>query len=172
MNYLKNKTCYLCGPIMALSDEKSSSWRDNISKYLSNYGINVLDPLKKDDAELGESSKDRQKFRDLISQERWEDHKKLFWPIARWDLKAVNKSDFIIFNYDADCPTVGTYHEIVVASQQKKPILLKYDRSQLARFNFWLPILIKSEHMFAEWGQMLNHLGEVDNGIHSTSYWV
>jgi len=173
MEYLKGKTCYLCGPIAAASSTEMSNWREGIKPFLADLGVNVLDPLKKDKEGLAETPEERQRFKDLIMQEKWEEHKKLFWPVARWDLRSVDKSDFIIVNYNPEIPTVGTWHEVVMASHiQKKPVLLKYDRSQLDKFNFWVPVLVKSQHLFPTWDKLKEELNKVDQGQFDTSYWT
>jgi nucleoside 2-deoxyribosyltransferase len=172
MGYLSGKTVYLCGPIAAATTEEMGTWRESIKPFLYDLGVIVLDPLKKDKEGLGETDEDRQKFRDLIMQEKWAEHKELFWPVARWDLRAVDKSDFIIVNYNPLIPSVGTFHELVNASQQKKPILLKYDRNQLDKFNFWLPVLVKTENFFPTWEQMKESLLQVDKGVYNSSYWT
>jgi hypothetical protein len=172
--YLSGKTVYLCGPIAGVSQEDSSSWREYIKPTLNKFNLNILDPLKKDKEGLGESAEDRQKFRNLIMQEKWEEHKKLFWPVARWDLRSVDKSDFIIVNYDDPThATVGTWHEVVMASHiEKKPVLLKYNRNHLDKFNFWVPVLVKSYHMFAEWNDMFVYLNKINDGHLDSSHWT
>jgi hypothetical protein len=172
MNYLNGKTCYLCGPIAAAADS-GTTWRNEITPKLKSYGINVLDPCKKTTSGLSEIHDDKEKFKKLIMEENWEEHKKQFWPIARWDLRAVDKSDFLILNYDALQASVGTWHEVVMASHiQKKPVLLKYDRKQLDKFNFWVPILVKTQHLFSDWDKLFKELDKVNSGQFDTSYWT
>jgi hypothetical protein len=172
MGYLNGKTVYLCGPIAAATDS-GTAWRNELTPKLVAMGLTVLDPCKKTTSELSEIDEDRTKFKELIMAEKWAEHKKAFWPIARWDLRSVDKSDFIIVLYDPTVATVGTWHEVVMASHiQKKPVLLKYDRAQLDKFNFWVPVLIKEQHLFPEWDLMMAELNKVDQGIFDTSYWT
>ena len=170
MNYLKLKTVYLCGAIKDATDD-GISWRDTITPKLEKYGVNVLDPCKKtgNSEEIGDAKK---RFRDIIIDEDWKQIKEEFWPVVRWDLRSVDKSDFIIFDYNTDVNTIGSIHELVVASSQKKPILLKYNKSQLSKFNPWIVTFIKESHFFSDWGDMFNYLEDVNNGIFDSSYWV
>jgi len=114
----------------------------------------------------------KKKFRKLIIAEQWDQVKKDFWPIVRTDLRLVDHCDFIILNHDPTVPTVGTIHELVVATFEKKVILLKYEKDQLDKFNPWMATFIKSHHFFSQWEEMFTYLHKVDSGQLDTSYWV
>ena len=172
MNYLNGKTVYLCGAISYLQDS-GVTWRQHITPRLQKLGINVIDPCSKTVTEANEVGKDKERFRELIKEEKWEELKKEFWPVVRYDLRSVDKSDFLILNYDAHSPTVGTWHEVVMASHiQKKPVLVKYDRSQLKDFNPWVVVLIKTGHLFPDWDSLFSHLDNVNIKNFNTSYWT
>jgi hypothetical protein len=170
MNYLKDKSCYLCGAIKDLSDD-GISWRDHITPKLLGYGLIVYDPCKKNDnmAEIGEAKKN---FTNIIMKEDWKKIKEEFWPIVRWDLRSVDKSDFIIFDYNPEVSTVGSIHELVVANLEKKPILLKYNKNQLEKFNPWITIFIKEHNFFTNWDDMFTYLDKINNGELDTSFWI
>ena len=170
MNYLKGKTTYLIGAIKDLSDA-GTTWRDTITPKLNDFGLLVLDPCKKANG-ISEIADAKQKFTNIILDEDWKQLKESFWPVVRWDLRSVDKSDFVIFDYNTDVNTVGSIHELVVASSQKKPILLKYNKHQLSKFNPWIATFIKEGHFFSSWDDMFNYLDEVDAGRLDTSLWV
>jgi len=174
MNYLKGKKVYLTGPIHSVNDD-GTIWRDEITPSLYRYGMEVLDPCKKivnGSVDLSEVGKNKQKFRDLVNSGDWGEVKRGFWPIVRCDLRMVDHCDFIIFNYDPLVPMVGSIHELVVATFEKKVILLKYEKKQLNDFNPWMATFIKEHHFFSEWNEMLIYLNKVNNGILDTSLWV
>lgn len=175
MNYLKGKKVYLSGHIHTLNDD-GMTWRNYITPLLEEFDLEVLDPCKKHiksgDGSLSEIGNSKKKFRDMIVNEQWDKVKVDFWPIVRTDLKMVDHCDFVICDYDPTLPTVGTIHELVVATFEKKVILLKYNRDQLESFNPWICTFIKSHHFFADWDLMWEYLEEVDNGKKDTSYWV
>ena len=170
MNYLKDRVAYLCGPIKDVSDD-GTSWRDSITPRLKQYGLGVLDPCKKanDKEEIGDAKK---KFKDIIMREDWKSLKEEFWPVVRWDLRSVDVSDFVIVDYNPEVSTVGSIHELVVANFEKKPILLKYNKSQLDKFNPWIGVFVKEHHFFSSWDDMFKYLDEVDAGRLDTSLWV
>jgi nucleoside 2-deoxyribosyltransferase len=176
MNYLSGKKVYLSGPIMNSSDD-GVEWRKDITPVLENrFQLEILDPCQKHialgDNRLNEIGESKKKFRELILNENWDQVKKDFWPIVRTDLRLVDHCDFIILDHDPTIPTVGTIHELVVATFEKKVVLLKYSKDQLESFNPWMATFIKPHHFFPTWDLMWNYLEEVDNGLKDTSYWV
>jgi hypothetical protein len=174
MNYLKGKKVYLSGP-MHLAIDDGAIWRDSITPKLKDMGMEILDPCRKPinaNPDLNEVGKNKEKFRDLITVEEWKTVKHEFWPIVRCDLRMVDHCDFIIFNYNPLTPMVGSIHELVVATFEKKVVLLKYDRNQLSDFNPWMATFIKEHHFFAEWEDMFDYLRKVDEGVFDTSLWV
>jgi hypothetical protein len=171
MNYLKDKAVYLCGGMSAYKDS-GMGWRDEVKPILTNrFGIHVYDPTHKEvvgAAEIGES---KEKFRKLILEEKWVELKEAFDLVVRWDLRAVDKADFLIVDYDPTIHTVGTIHELVLASSQKKPILVKYQKAHLSKVNPWMSILIRPEHFFSEWDDLFAYLQQVDEGHVNSDYW-
>lgn len=171
MNFLKNKIAYLSGSIFGLIDD-GKGWRDYVSVELQKIGINVSNPCMKKTNGSSEIGDDKNKFKEIILQENWGKIKEEFWPIVHSDLRNVDSADFLIFNYIPDVPTVGTVHELVVANFEKKPILLKYDKEKLDRFNPWMCVFVKKHHFFSEWSCLFDYLKEVDNGKIDTSLWA
>ena len=171
MNYLQDKSVYLCGTIYGNAND-GVLWRDYMTPLLCDRGIKVLNPCKKVNDVCGEIGADKENFKKMVINEQWGDLKKEFWNIVRYDLRCVDLSDFIVLNYDPTVPTIGTIHELVVATFEKKVILLKYDKNQLDQFNPWMATFIKDHHFFSEWDDMLKYLDKVNDGVLDTSYWV
>ncbi len=171
MEYLKGKSVYLCGPLHFCKDD-GMGWRDKITPKLETYGLSIEDPTKKTACGIGEVKDDKAMFKRLLIEKKFSEAKEVFWPIVRKDLRCVDKADFLIFCYDPSLPTVGTWHEVINASDQKKPILLKYDESQLDHFNPWTLTFIKAGCIFSEWDDMFSYLDKVNNGEFDTSYWT
>jgi nucleoside 2-deoxyribosyltransferase len=175
MNYLKGKKVYLSGPILNSKDD-GVEWRKEITPKLKKFGLEILDPCQKHiqtgDSRLNEIGESKKKFRELILQEKWDEVKQEFWPIVRTDLRLVDHCDFVILDHDPTVPTVGTIHELVVATFEKKVILMKYEKEHLSNINPWMATFIKSHHFFSSWEDMFDYLKEVDDGKKDTSYWV
>jgi len=172
MNYLQGKTAYLCGAMAALADS-GVQWRDWITEKLEEeFGMIVLDPTEKTTAGISEIGDDKEKFRDMCKREAWAELKDAFYDVVRWDLRAVDQADVIIVNYNTDVPTVGTWHEVEVANFERKPVLMKYDVTQLERFNPWVTVHMKPQHLFKEWDVLFDHLREVNRGHFDRRRWT
>lgn len=170
--YLKDKIVYLCGPI-GLSNDDGVEWRNNITPRLLKLGLKVDDPTKSTINGRGEIGNDKTYWKTLIKEQNFSQLKKEFWPIVHKDLRSVDKCDFLIVNYDALTPTVGTYDEITRAKISRKPILLKYNEEQLDYFNPWVVTWVKENELFSEWENLLKYLeNEIDNGYYNSSTWT
>ncbi len=158
---------------MCAYKDSGTGWRDWIKpELISKYGLNVFDPAHKVSNCASEIGENKDLFRDFILSENWEGLKKSFDPVCRWDLRSVDKSDFIIVAYDPKIHIFGTIHEIVVASWQRKPILVKYDRKELNVFNPWMTVLVQPKHLFAEWDDLFMYLDKVDQNDFDASCWT
>lgn len=164
MGYLQDKSVYLCGA-MSLATDDGIGWRDYVIPKLKSVGVDIADPTRKTTAGISEVGDDKEHFRELILEEKFDDLKDKFMPVARWDLRSVDKADFLIVCYDPNIPSVGTIDEITIANLQRKPILVKYDKTQLDKFNPWIIVRVKPENLFSSWEAMFDYLTNVDNGI-------
>lgn len=169
--YLRGKRVYLCGPIAMLADS-GITWRDYITPILANtYGCIVDDPCKKTTEGISEVGKDKEYFKSLIQKKDWVTLKEKFYPIVRYDLKAVDKADFIIYNYNPNVPTVGSTHEAVNASQKKTPVLIKYDAKDIDSFNPWIVTFVKPTWIYDDWNDMFKYLDKINAGELDSSHW-
>ena len=137
-NLLNGTRVYLSGPmdfVASRADEKAFGWRNRISRYLKSRGATVFDPWNKPEirglegygreSENTHATRNRWTYQDAAAgaQERgscaeW------FWPIMHIDLRMVDVADFIIAYVPTNVYSVGTPHEIIVARQQHKPVLM------------------------------------------------
>lgn len=101
-----------------VSDNEAIKWRDTITPILQNkYGVIVQDPCKKTINDAGELGDDKEYFKKLIKEKKYDQVKNEFYKIIRWDLKAVDRSDFLIVYHDPKIPTIGTLHEVINRSE-------------------------------------------------------
>ena len=134
---LKDARVYLSGPMDFVADreeEKRSGWRTRVGQVLKALGVVVFDPWVKPEVR-GVQGYGREDEKDSVARAGWTfaDTKDgaarraasadAFWPALHIDLRMVDTSDFVV----AHCPTnvysVGTPHEIILARQQRKPVL-------------------------------------------------
>jgi nucleoside 2-deoxyribosyltransferase len=167
MNYLSGKSVYLAGPMFACADD-GAAWRTLITPRLLAYGVSVENPVTKTLPNgMGEVEDDKKKFVDLIKAGKFLKLKKIFKPIGRKDLRCVDKADFIIAYYTSHVHMFGTIHELVLASQQSKPILLFIDKKCMedGTLNPWLSVITKPSCWFTDWDVLFNHLDNVNQKI-------
>lgn len=137
-NLLKGRRAYLSGPmdfVASREQEKKHGWRNKIGAFLKERGTVVLDPWNKPDVVgLQEYGREDEKSLDIKDHWTFEETRegakaraqcaKSFRQVQHIDLRMIDACDFVV----AYCPTniysVGTPHEIVVARQQHKPVLL------------------------------------------------
>jgi hypothetical protein len=136
-NLLRDARVYLSGPMDFVASrevEKKTGWRNRVGDFLKRLGVTVFDPWFKPEVyglhEYGKEDETTTKKREEWTFEAGADGAarratcaESFWPALHVDLRMVDTSDFVI----ACCPTnvysVGTPHEIVLARQQRKPVL-------------------------------------------------
>jgi len=171
MGYLNDKSVYLCGAMQMTSDD-GIGWRDYITPTLKKYGLNISDPTRKQCHSAQEIGDNKELFKSLRLKQDFKQLKKVFMPVARWDLRSVDKADFLIVAYDPCIPTVGTIDEIVIANMQRKPILMKYDPKKMEQFSSWMVVRIEPEHMFPTWKKMFKYLDSIDKGNIDPDYWT
>ncbi len=135
---LEGARVYLSGPmdfVASRAAEKRFGWRNRVSEFLQAMGVTVFDPWFKPDVRgLHEYGRE-----DLHTGERirrrwsWEGGRKgaearawcarQFWETLHIDLRMVDTSDFSISYCPTNIYSVGTPHEIILATLQHKPVL-------------------------------------------------
>jgi hypothetical protein len=162
---------YLAGSIDFASDG-GVGWRKDLSKKLVDLGIplyHILSPTHKPsnnlDAHLSNESRRLARFR---KNQNWDKHDDLMGKIAHLDLRLIDKSDFVIAHFSADnqgnrVPAYMTIHEIVVAREQQKPVLVVWDggKKSCSGYIMWI---VGHKHVFASFDEMLNYLKGIFSG--------
>lgn len=135
---LQGARVYLSGPmdfVASRSAEKKFGWRNRVSHFLQQFGVTVFDPWFKPDVRgLHEYGREDVKSGDRI-RNRWTYANGAAGAEARsWcarqfretlhiDLRMVDTSDFTISYCPTNIYSVGTPHEIIMATLQHKPVL-------------------------------------------------
>lgn len=169
MNLQGMKT-YLSGPIQYANDN-GTTWRQRITPKLISMGIDVIDPCDKKDftSEIGDFRNQMRLWRETGDFEKIRANMKI---IRRWDLRAVDYSNFIIVNVDKDIPTWGTVDECVVAERQKKPILIMC-KDGLAGCPDWLFAIAKLHEIFTTEDEVIEHLRHInEHGFENDLRWL
>jgi len=161
---LDGAVVYLGGPIDRAFDD-GLAWRIAIKKDFEAKGIQLvcLDPTNKFVGIKGEVGEEKIEQQILREKEDWHGLKELVKPIVRMDLRMVDLCDILIAKIDVNVHMCGTYHEIVVAIQEKKPILLIIEGGK-KNCPGWLFGVIDHEFMFDSIEECLNYLDQVNRG--------
>jgi nucleoside 2-deoxyribosyltransferase len=96
---------YLGGPIEGLSWEEAARWRINATEWLKGYGIETLDPMRRD-------------FREVIESGADIDPNEIVIP-DKWD---ILQSDAVLVNYSQR--STGTAMEIIYAYTYGIPVFV------------------------------------------------
>lgn len=157
MSFLKDKRCYLSGPIQY--DTSKENWRITPKKILvEEFGMNLFDPFDDPKQKFTDALYKAQKERDFDTVV------KICRGFVRKDLSYVDRSDLLIAYLPCNVKTTGTIHEIIVANDAKKPTLLVTDSDNIADIPLWFWGFIPKECMFAGWKSLYNHLNQVNEG--------
>ncbi len=137
-NLLNGTRVYLSGPmdfVASREEEKAFGWRNRITRYLRARGATVFDPWNKPEIR-GLEGYGREDEHSRAAREGWtyrDDREgalarghcaEWFWPMMHIDLRMVDVADFVIAYVPTNIYSVGTPHEIIVARQQHKPVLM------------------------------------------------
>jgi hypothetical protein len=136
-NLLKGARVYLSGPmdfVASRASEKKYGWRNRVGDFLRRHGATVFDPWHKPPVK-GRSSYGEEDEKSTEVRATWtykggragaaarSSCSGAFWETMHIDLRMVDISDFIISYCPTNIYSVGTPHEIVMARQQRKPVL-------------------------------------------------
>jgi len=135
---LQGARVYLSGPmdfVASRAAEKKVGWRNRVGDFLEATGVTVFDPWFKPGVRgLHEYGREDEKSVGRI-RERWTYRSgrkgaearawcsRQFWETLHIDLRMVDTSDFTISYCPTNIYSVGTPHEIIMATLQHKPVL-------------------------------------------------
>jgi hypothetical protein len=134
---LRDARVYLSGPmdfVASRAAEKATGWRTRIDQFLRALGVVVFDPWEKPEVrqmhDYGREGEGTTDVRAAWTYEGGEEGAaarakvaESFWPAVHIDLRMVDTSDFIICYCPTNVYSVGTPHEIILARDQRKPVL-------------------------------------------------
>ena len=134
---LRDARVYLSGPmdfVASRAAEKATGWRTRIGQFLRRLGVIVFDPWEKPEVramhEYGREGEGTTDVRAGWTYRGGEEGAaarahvaESFWPALHIDLRMVDTSDFIICYCPTNVYSVGTPHEVILANEQRKPVL-------------------------------------------------
>lgn len=160
MNRLKNQRVYLAGAMDRVAD-RGATWRDNITPFLAEMGIEVFNPISKP-TNIGLEDHDTHSIKTKLKQkERYDELSSMMKIIRSVDLRLVDISDFMIVNLDLNVHPCGTLEEIFWANRQKKPIIVHMVQGKNQTPD-WLFGTIPHQMIFSTWEEIKAYLVHID----------
>jgi nucleoside 2-deoxyribosyltransferase len=168
INRLNKQRVYLAGAIDRVAD-RGIGWRDEITPFLSNMGIEVINPLKKT-SNVGLENDSVHKFKvALRSEKKYDELSALMKNIRAVDLRLVDISDFLLVNLDLNTHPCGTYEEIFWANRQKKPIVIHMEQGKINAPD-WLFGTVPHQTIFSSWDDIKEYLTHINSSENIDTY--
>ena len=161
MNRLHSQRVYLAGAMDRVPD-RGTTWRDSITPFLQNLGIEVFNPISKP-SNIGLEDCDVHTIKaKLKAKENYDELSSMMKTIRAVDLRLVDISDFLIVNMNLDIHPCGTYEEIFWANRQKKPIIIHMEQGKKYAPD-WLFGTIPHQTIFSTWDEIKDYLVHIDS---------
>ena len=163
-NRLNNLRCYLAGPIDH-ADDDGIGWRTEMTEFLSEHGVIVLDPCDKPvkDSYFKEIGNEKEKMMNLKETGRYFELTQRMKEIVHMDLRMVDISDFVIVYLDFNQRPFGTIHELLNSLHQRKPTLVVVEGGRSNASN-WLFGIMNYEFMFDDFESLQTWITQIDDG--------
>ena len=165
-NRLKGSRVYLCGAMDRVPDG-GVQWRESITPWLHELGINVIDPCNKPIDIAVEDIEHRELRREWKEDLRYDELTREIKLLRAIDLRFVDVSDFIIVYLDTSVHACGTYEEIFLANRQKKPVLIVCEGG-VDNMPDWMFGVLPHQHFFNNWDELKTYI----HYVHSCNYKV
>jgi len=159
---LWNNCCYLVGPIDKCP-EGGATWRKQVKNTFGRLGMDFLDPTDKPNPKLNEIQQKIQELNVLKAEGKYDELAERVKLIRSFDLRCVDKADFIIAYMNNDIQMTGTIEEIVTANREKKPVLIVCEQGKKEIPN-WMFGMLPHYYFFNNWAELEDYVVGIDNG--------
>lgn len=173
MGRLAGMRAYVSGPMDSPESKGGLIWRKTITPRLQKMGVGVIDPTNKPCQGVLEDDKTRQNIAKSRESGDYELVQNYVKQIVKTDLRFVDVSDFLIVYLDIKEFPCGTYDELFMACNQRKPVLIvcPYGKNKVPG---WLWGRIPHELFFGSFDDMFQYLEHIDKSkdIDTLNRWV
>ena len=160
MSYLSGRVAYLSGPMEAAYDDEGINWRTEPKRILAErFGLILFDPHADIKQQWQKPLQEARACRD------YETMATIARRFVQKDLTCVDTANLLIAHLPYKVPTTGTHHEIIRASDAKKPTLLVCPQGK-ELVPLWYYGFVPSSSMFSSWDELYAYLAEVEEGKH------
>jgi hypothetical protein len=162
-NLLKHIRVYLVGGMESLAD-CGASWRNEIKEKLKDVNIRWFDPVNKvfvkDVQEAGQHQKD---LKTLRAEGKFDELAERMKEIRSYDLSMVDRSDAIIFYFDINTFTCGSWEELATANRAKKPIFF-ICKQGVNNVPLWMFGMIPHKYFYNSIDEVVEIVKSIDSG--------
>ena len=161
---LKNSVCYLAGPI-DFEESLGKEYRQIIKEKCTDKGLKIkfLDPTNKLTGLSKDVGDEQAQIKKFKKNKDWKGLRQLMKRIVKEDLRQVDLSDFLIVMVNTDIHMCGTYHELITAELQRKPILTIVKGGK-HKAPAWLFGILNHEYMFNNIDECIDYLAKLNSG--------
>lgn len=170
LNKLAYHIAYLSGPMDRIEWSTAVEWREEMTKFLFSRKIGVLDPCNKPSQGYNEGEDFREKRKEIKEAGLYGGVREMMKPICGFDLRMVDKADFIIVNIDIEQHLAGTYHELSAALTQKKPTILHCKQGKNNIPDWWFGV-VPHKYMFSTWKEVEDCIADIDENGTDNKRW-
>ena len=171
MERLKYHTVYLSGAIDNASHEQATGWRKEITPFLQDLGMFVIDPTQKCIDGFNEDEEFFKHKSKLKKTGRYKELHDLGKPIRKFDLHSVDISSFLIVYLDLDVQHCGTWNEIFICDANRSPCLIVCKQG-VQNLSDWLFFTFPSEFFFNSFEYLKKYIrGIHDGSIQNSPRW-
>lgn len=161
-NRLKGQRVYLAGAIDRCPN-LGTAWRDEITPFLKEKGIDVFNPMTKPTNLAKEADGEARINRNELKKAgKYEELRSIMKEIRNVDLRMVDISDFLIANLDLAIHPCGTLEEIFLANREKKPIIIRMEQGK-ENCPDWLFGTVPHKMIFSNWDEIKEYLNYIDS---------
>lgn len=161
MKRLDGHQCYLIGPMDNVEDN-GVSWRREITPFLQQLNIGILDPTNKACDYGYEDCHTKDKLKSLRKLGEYDEVCKIVKGIVRTDLRMVDRADFVIAYINTDIFMCGSFIEIAHATNQRKPIIIMCEQGKKNVPGFLWGLCGGHSTFFGAWQQVKDYLRCID----------
>jgi len=172
---LFNSHSFLSGGIDRIDDD-GVGWRKSLIARCENdnLGIVFFDPCDKPKGLGSEIGLEKEKVKSLVELGLWEEARECVKMFRHYDLRAIDRCDFVVVKIDINTHLCGTYNEIFLAERQNKPIFVIMGEGQKKKdIPTWLISFINENEIFESEDEFMIYLNKINNGeIELDKRWV
>ena len=158
---------YLIGAMDRVPDG-GVGWRDQITPFLHQLNVHVLNPCNKPIESAKEDNDTRLWIEYYKETGQYHKIRQQYAHIRNSDLRCVDVSDFVIAHINIDVHACGSYEEIVTANRQKKPVLIWCEQGKHKAPN-WLFLMLPHEHIFGSVYDLIAYLHNINKHPHPST---